>query len=95
MSLKDREIDENGYVVIEPLIQMNVDKKMDEKKYNRIYHREYYKRFLSVKVQCEFCGCSIVKEKMKVHHKSTKCHRLRETYNIGGVANDNQIVAEP
>ena len=81
MSLKNREIDNNGYVIIEPLIKVNVDKKMDIKKYNRIYHREYYKRFLSVKVQCEFCGCNITKDKIKVHQNSNKCQRLREAYN--------------
>ena len=45
MSVKGREIDENGYVIIEPLIQVDIDKKADLKKYNRYYHREYYKKF--------------------------------------------------
>ena len=27
MSVKNREIDENGYVIIEPLIQVDIDKK--------------------------------------------------------------------
>ena len=27
MSVKNREIDENGYVIIEPLIQVEIDKK--------------------------------------------------------------------
>ena len=89
MSLKDRELDENGFAIIEPLIQMDVDMKKDEKKCSRIYHREYYTSFLSVKIQCEFCSCRIVKEKMKVHHKSNKCHRLRETYDIEGVPEKN------
>ena len=40
MSLKDREIDENGFAIIEPLLQMDVDTKKDEKKYSKIYHRE-------------------------------------------------------
>ena len=40
MSVKNREIDENGYVIIEPLIQVDIDKKADLKKYNRYYHRE-------------------------------------------------------
>ena len=81
MSLRGREIDNDGYVIIEPLIQTGLDKKVDVKKYNRVYHREYYKRFMSVKVACEFCGCSITKDKVKVHQKSNKCVRLRETYN--------------
>ena len=51
MSVKNREIDENGYVIIEPLIQVDIDKKADLKTYNRYYHREY-KKFLSVKVEC-------------------------------------------
>ena len=59
MSVKNREIDDNGYVIIEPLIQVDIDKKTDLKKYNRYYHREYYKKFLSVKVECPLCGCSI------------------------------------
>ena len=55
MSLKDREIDENGFPIIEPLVQMDVDTKKDEKIYSKIYHREYYRSFLSDKIQCEFC----------------------------------------
>ena len=93
MSLKDREIDENGFTIIERLLQMDVDTKKDEKKYSKIYHREYCRSFLSVKIQCEFCGCSIVKEKMKVHDKSNKCHRLRETYDIEGVPEKIPIVS--
>ena len=31
MSLKDREIDENGSVIIEPLVQMDADTKKDHK----------------------------------------------------------------
>ena len=31
MSVKNREIDENGYVIIEPLIQVDIDKKADLK----------------------------------------------------------------
>ena len=42
MSLKDREIDENGFAIIEPLLQMDVDTKKDEKKYSKIYHRELF-----------------------------------------------------
>ena len=37
MSLKDREIDENGFAIIEPLLQMDVDTKKDEKKYSKRY----------------------------------------------------------
>ena len=81
MSVKNREIDENGYVIIEPLIQVDVDKKADLKKYNRYYHREYYKKFLSVKVECPLCGCSITKEKFKRHQQSSKCIRMRASYN--------------
>ena len=73
----NREIDENGYVIIDPIIKMDIDKKEDLKKYNRLYHREYYRKVLSSKVECEFCGCSVTKEKMKIHQKSNKCHRLR------------------
>ena len=65
MSVKGREIDENGYVIIEPLIQVDIDKKADLKKYNRYYHREYYKKFLSVKVECPLCGCSTTKRKVQ------------------------------
>ena len=79
--------------IIEPLIQMDVYTKKDEKNYSKIYHREYYRSLLSVKIQCEFCGCSIVKEKMKVHDKSNKCHRLRETYDIEGVPEKIPIVS--
>ena len=46
-----------------------------------------------MKIQCEFCGCSIVKEKMKVHDKSNTCHRLRETYDIEGVPDKIPIVS--
>ena len=42
MSLKDREIDENGFAIIEPLLQMDVDTKKDEKKYSKIYHSELF-----------------------------------------------------
>ena len=78
MSFQGREIDENGYVIFEPLIPMNNDKKTDIAKYNRVYHREYYRKFLSVKVSCEYCGRNITKEKLKIHQKSNKCQRLRE-----------------
>ena len=81
MSVKNREIDENGYVIIEPLIQIDIDKKTDLNKYNRYYHREYYKKFLSVKVECPLCGCSITKEKFKRHQQSSKCHKMRASYN--------------
>ena len=77
---RNREIDSEGYVIIEPLIQTGLDKKTDVKKYNRVYHREYYRRFMSVRVPCELCGCSVTKEKVKVHQKSAKCLRLREFY---------------
>ena len=77
MTIADREIDEDGYVIIEPIIRMDIDKKADTKKYNRVYHREYYRKILSVKVECELCGCSVSKQKLSVHHKSAKCQRLR------------------
>ena len=88
-----REIDENSFAIIEPLIQMDVDTKKDEKIYSKIYHREYYRSFLSVNIQCEFCGCSIVKQEMKVHHKSNNCLRFRETYDIEGVPEKIPIVS--
>ena len=56
---------------------MDIDKKEDLKKYYRVYHREYYRKVLSVKVECNLCGCSVTKEKMNTHQKSNKCHRLR------------------
>ena len=74
MSMKGREIDNNDYVIINPLIKMDVDKKMDVKKYNRIYHREYYRRFLSVKVMCPLCGCSITKEKLQSPSEIKQVH---------------------
>lgn len=77
MSLLNREIDENGYVIIKPLIEIDVDKKEDLKKYNRLYHREYYKKVLSAKTPCELCGSIVSKEKMKIHQKTMKCQRLR------------------
>ena len=46
MCLKDREIDENGFAIIEPLLQMDVDKEKDEKNTTG-YHREYCMIFLS------------------------------------------------
>ena len=81
MSVKGREIDENGYVIIEPMIQLDIDKKADVKKYNRYYHREYYRRFLCVKVECPLCGCSVTKEKFKRHQQSSRCHKLRARCN--------------
>ena len=36
MSVKNREIDENGYVIIEPLIQVDTDKKADLKKIQQV-----------------------------------------------------------
>ena len=92
MSLKDREIDENGFATIEPLIQMDVDTKGWEKIQQDIW-QGILQELLSVKIQCEFCGCSIVKEEMKVHHKSNKCHGLRETYDIEGVPEKIPIVS--
>ena len=81
MSLNNRKIDEIGYVIIEPLIHVDMENKnADVRKYNRLYHREYYRKFLCVKVCCELCGCSVTKEKLKIHQQSNKCHRLRTTY---------------
>jgi len=48
MSLKDREIDENGFTIIERLLQMDVDTKKDEKKYSKIYHWELFEGKSSV-----------------------------------------------
>ena len=76
-TIQDREIDNDGYVITEPLIKMDIDKKADVKKYNRVYHREYYRKILSVKAECELCGCSVAKQKLSTHRKSQKCHRLR------------------
>ena len=87
MSTMDREIDEDGYVIIEPIIKMDIDKKADTKKYNRVYHREYYRKILSVKVECQLCGCSVSKQKLSVHHKS-KCQRLREQNKEEGGTNE-------
>ena len=44
-TIQDREIDNDGYVITEPLIKMDIDKKADVKKYNRVYHREFTERF--------------------------------------------------
>ena len=76
----NREIDENGYVIIDPIIKMDIDKKEDLKKYNRMYHREYYRKVLSSKVECEFCGCSVSKQKLYIHKRTPKCHRLRNQH---------------
>ena len=62
-TIQDREIDTDGYVITEPLIKMDIDKKADVKKYNRVYHREYYRKILCVKVECQLCGCSVSKKK--------------------------------
>ena len=76
----NREIDENGYVIIEPIIKMDIDKKEDLKKYNMVYHREYYRKILRVKVECEFCGCSVSKQKLHIHQQTPKCQRLRNAH---------------
>ena len=81
MSLLNREIDENGYVVIRPMIEIDVDKKEDLKKYNRLFHREYYKKILSAKIQCPLCGSTVGKDKMKLHQKTMQCQKLRELKN--------------
>lgn len=82
MSVKNRQIDENGYVIIEPLIQIDMENKNENlTKYNRLYHREYYRKFLCVKVCCELCGSKITKEKLKTHQQTNKCQRLRAKYN--------------
>ena len=87
-AITEREIDNDGYVITEPLIKMDIDKKADVKKYNRVYHREYYRKILSVKVECELCGCSVAKQKIGVHQKSSKCHRLREQNKEEGSTNE-------
>ena len=87
-AVTEREIDNDGYVIIEPPIKMDIDKKADVKKYNRVYHREYYRKILSVKVECEYCGCSASKQKMGVHQKSSKCQRLREQRKEKGSVNE-------
>ena len=87
-AVTEREIDEDGYVIIEPIIKMDIDKKADSKKYNRVYHREYYRKILSVKIECEHCGCSVSKQKISVHQKSAKCQRLREQHKEEGSVNE-------
>ena len=62
MTTIEREIDEDGYVIIEPLIEMDIGKKADVKTYNGVYHREYYRKILCVKVECQLCGCSVSKK---------------------------------
>ena len=87
-AVTEREIDNDGYVIIEPLIKMDIDKKADVKKYNRVYHREYYRKILSVKIECEHCGCSVSKQKLGVHQKSSKCQRLRGQRKEEGSVNE-------
>ena len=87
-AVTEREIDNDGYVIIEPIIKMDIDKRVDVKKYNRVYHREYYRKILSVKIECEHCGCSVSKQKISVHQKSAKCQRLREQHKEEGSASE-------
>ena len=72
-----KKTDENGYIIIEPIIKIDLDKDEDPKKYTRFYNREYYRKFLSTKVECSLCGCSASKEKLNRHKKTNKCQRLR------------------
>ena len=58
---REREINEDGYVIIEPLIKMDIDKKADTKKYTRV-ERGYCRKIVSVEVEYELCGCSVSKQ---------------------------------
>ena len=80
MAFGNTGIDENGYVILNPLIQINLEKKADVSKYNRVYHREYYRKVLSVKAQCPHSGSMVTKDKLNNHQKTARCLRLREAY---------------
>ena len=71
MSLKDTEIDENGFAIIEPLIQMDVDTKKDEKKYSKIYHREYYGAFWVWKSSVSSAVVALSRRKWKSMTRAT------------------------
>ena len=72
----ERQIDENGSVIIEPMFQMDVDKEKDEKNTTGYITGNDTAGDFWVKIQCEFCGCSIVKEKWGQLHRRTAHKRV-------------------
>ena len=43
-----------------------------------------------MKIDCKLCGCIVEKCSLRLHHKSNKCHRLRETFKSIDIQNENE-----
>ena len=52
-------------------LEMNQNKRVS-------YNRNYYIKQLAIKQECQYCGCEIVKIKMKRHHTSQWCNKFRK-----------------
>ena len=61
----------------------------EEKKYLR-KKIEYYHNVRRLKIDCKLCGCIVEKCSLRLHHKSNKCNRLRETFKSIDIQNENE-----
>ena len=43
-----------------------------------------------MKIDCKLCGCTVEKCSLRLHHKTNKCLRLRETFKSIENENDNE-----
>ena len=43
-----------------------------------------------MKTECKLCGCIVEKDSLRKHYKTTKCHKLRESFISIKNDNDNE-----
>ena len=68
------------------------EQKIREEKKEIIRKRnfEYYHKVRRLKTECKLCGCIVEKCSLQKHHKTTKCHKLRESFISIKSDNDNE-----
>ena len=68
------------------------EQKIKEEKKEIIRKRnfEYYHKVRRLKTECKLCGCIVEKCSLQKHHKTTKCHKLRESFISIKNDNDNE-----
>ena len=59
---------------------IDIEQKIKEEKNLRKRNFEYYHNVRRLKIDCKLCGCIVEKCSLRMHHKSNKCLRLRETF---------------
>ena len=64
--------------------------KEEKKEFLRKRNFEYYHNVRRLKIDCKLCGCTVEKCSLRLHHKTNKCLRLRETFKSIENENDNE-----